>query len=80
MVNYVCECMLTATGKWVRYDENGKMLKVWFHITGTLAQLYPDQAGHTYYYDTKTGIMAKGDLLIDGVLCHFDEETGALMQ
>lgn len=77
---YVYYCIINKTGKWVRYDENGKMLKGWVHITGTLAQLYPDQAGNTYYYDTKTGIMAKGDLLIDGVLCHFDEETGALMQ
>ncbi len=75
---YVLECLKEHTGKWVRYDENGRMLKGWVTIEGTLAELYPDQAGNTYYYDTKTGLMAKGDVTIDGVSYHFDEITGVL--
>ncbi len=65
-------------GKWVRYDENGKMLKGWVKIEGALADCYPDQSGNVYYYDYKTGLMAKGDITINGTLYHFDELTGAL--
>ncbi|MBR1860940.1 MAG: hypothetical protein IJ796_03645 [Lachnospiraceae bacterium] len=76
------ECVYNAikkkSGKWVRYDENGKMLKGWVKIEGALATLYPDQVGNTYYYDTRTGLMAKGEVKIDGVTYHFDEITGAL--
>ena len=65
-------------GKWVRYDENGIMLKGWVKIEGALAECYSDQAGNVYYYDQKTGLMAKGDVTINGVQYHFDEITGVL--
>ena len=71
---------LAGSGKWVRYDENGKMMKGWCEITGTLAELYPDQAGNTYYYDEMTGLMAKGEVTIEGVSYYFDVNTGALVR
>ncbi len=52
------------------------MLKGWVEIKGDLARICPEQAGNVYYYDKFTGAMAKGDLVIDGKLCHFDEVTG----
>ncbi len=67
-----------GTGKWVRYDNEGKMFKGWVTIEGDLAALYPDQAGNTYYYDRKTGLMAKGATVINGKEYYFDEITGAL--
>ncbi len=73
---FVESAIRQRTGKWVRYDENGKMLKGWVTISGALADCYPDQAGNTYYYDHKTGLMAKGNLSIDGQMYHFDEVTG----
>ena len=54
------------------------MLKGWVTITGTLAEVYPDQAGNTYYYDHYTGLVAKGRLTIDGNAYYFDEITGVL--
>ncbi len=66
------------SGKWVRYDNNGKMLKGWVKIEGELANLYPDQAGNVYYYDRKTGLMAKGMTVIGGTTYYFDEITGVL--
>ena len=65
-------------GKWVRYDENGVMLKGWVKIQGQLEKYYPDQVGNIYYYDHKTGLMAKGNVTINGVQYHFDEITGVL--
>ncbi|MBR1861923.1 MAG: hypothetical protein IJ796_08730 [Lachnospiraceae bacterium] len=65
-------------GKWVRYDENGAMLKGWVTIEGALAEKYPDQVGNTYYYDTKTGLMARGFITLGGTTYHFDEVTGVL--
>ena len=79
MEDLVYEFMRSGRGKWVRYDEKGKMLKGWVTIDGILAELYPNQAGNTYYYDTRTGLMARGDVTIDGVECHFDEITGKLL-
>ncbi len=64
------------TGKWVRYDEKGRMLKGWVKITGALAECYPNQVNNLYYYDQKTGLMAKGYVTINGIQYHFDEETG----
>ncbi len=69
-----------GTGKWVRYDANGAMYKGWYTVEGQQATIYPSQAGNTYYYDPKTGLMAKGDLVIDGVAYHFDEITGVLQR
>ena len=54
-----------GTGKWVRYDENGHMVKGW----------QTTDKG-TYYFDLITGAMAKGAGDIDGVPCAFDKYTG----
>lgn len=54
-----------GTGKWVRYDENGHMVKGW----------QTTDKG-TYYFDLITGAMAKGTGDIDGVPCAFDQYTG----
>lgn len=54
-----------GTGKWVRYDENGHMVKGWQQTENGL-----------YYFDLITGAMAKGTGDIDGVPCAFDEYTG----
>lgn len=54
-----------GTGKWVRYDENGHMVKGW----------QTTEKG-TYYFDPTYGTMAKGVTEIDGVPCAFDQNTG----
>ena len=53
-------------GKWVRYDENGHMVKGW----------QTTEAG-TYYFDTVYGTMAKGLADIDGSRYYFKVTTGA---
>ncbi len=54
-----------STGKWVRYDENGHMIKGWqTNDTGT------------YYFDIVYGTMAKGHVIIGDNECYFDENTG----
>ena len=57
-----------GTGKWVRYDENGHMVKGW----------QTTDKG-TYYFDLITGAMAKGTGDIDGVPCAFDKYTGVAL-
>ncbi len=54
-----------GTGKWVRYDDEGHMVKGW----------YTDENG-TYYFDHTYGTMAKGAVEINGSPCYFDEVTG----
>lgn len=54
-----------GTGKWVRYDAQGHMIKGW-------------SADKRYYFDTIYGTMAKGDAVIDGRTYHFDKNTGVL--
>ena len=54
-----------GTGKWVRYDENGHMVKGW-----------DETENGKYYFDLETGAMAKGETVIDGVSCRFDAYTG----
>lgn len=54
-------------GKWVRYDENGQMIKGW-----------NTNENGTYYFDLITGAMAHGTVEINGKTCHFDEATGIL--
>ena len=54
-------------GKWVRYDENGHMVKGW----------QTTEAG-TYYFDSVYGTMAKGDVVIDGQSYYFNKDTGIL--
>jgi len=57
-----------GTGKWVRYDENGHMVKGW----------QTTEAG-TYYFESITGAMAKGSVTIDGENYYFDENIGILI-
>ncbi len=76
MGELVLKYMNEKNGKWVRYDDEGRMCKGWVTIEGALAEKYPDQIGNTYYYDTRTGLMAKGKITIDGVEHFFDETTG----
>ncbi len=54
-------------GKWVRYDENGHMIKGW-----------DTNENGTYYFDPIYGTMAKGNATIDGVTYTFDKATGIL--
>ena len=56
-----------GTGKWVRYDENGHMIKSW-----------STQNGNVYYFDEQTGAMAKGTVEINGQTFTFDWATGIL--
>lgn len=76
MAQCVLDAMLSRSGKWVRYDENGRMLKGWVHITGALADKYPNQRGNIYYYDTRTGLMARGWVKMGGHTYYFDPVTG----
>ena len=54
-----------GTGKWVRYDENGRMIKGW-----------SEKDNNTYYFDEQTGAMVKGWANIDGTDYYFDTVTG----
>ncbi len=58
-----------AKWKWVRYNENGHMIKGW-----------NDKDGNRYYFDPITGAMEHGTRMIDGVIYHFDEMTGILVK
>ena len=53
-----------GTGKWVRYDANGHMVKGW-----------DTNNDGTYYFDQVYGTMAKGIVTIDGNLYLFDVDT-----
>ena len=86
MADEVYNAMQDKTGKWVRYDWDGSMIKGWYEVCdankGTT--LYPTQAGNVYYYDEQTGLMAKGYVDMynkeDGTWWtgHFNEITGTL--
>jgi hypothetical protein len=80
MGEQVRQMILSGKGKWVRYDQNGRMMKGWVTIIGTLAEIYPEQAGNRYFYDYTTGLMAKGWTTIGGTRYFFDEMTGVLQQ
>ena len=54
------------TGKWVRYDETGKMIKGFF----------TDAEGNNFCYDTITGAMIKGAVEFDGISYFYDEWDG----
>ena len=58
-----------SNGKWVRYDENGRMIKDW-QVT---------KEG-TFYFEPVTGSMAKGRVVIEGKEYNFDQITGVLQQ
>ena len=55
----------SSGGKWVRYDENGHMVKGW-----------NEQNGNRYYFDLVTGAMAKGIVNVDGTSYYFNVDTG----
>ena len=76
MGEQVKKAIENKTGKWVRYDWTGKMIKGWYKVTEYEAEYYPTQVGNVYYYDYKTGLMAKGKTIIDGETYYFDEITG----
>jgi len=78
MAEQVIREIHNRSGKWVRYDENGKMYKGWYTVEGAQATIYPEQVGNTYYYDHRTGLMAKGEVEIEGRVYYFDEVTGVL--
>ena len=52
-------------GKWVRYDEDGHMVKGW-----------TANSNGRYYFDLITGAMMKGLVNINGTNHYFDEITG----
>ena len=74
MSKQIEDAIKNKSGKWIRYDENGKMYKGWVKLENWKEK--PEQNGNTYYYDYKTGLMAKGKTIIDGKEYHFDEVTG----
>ncbi len=78
MANQVVAAIHEGTGKWVRYDADGKMYKGWYTVSYSEAALYPSQVGNTYYYDPITGLMAKGYVIIGGRTYHFNEVTGVM--
>lgn len=80
MAEQVIREINNRTGKWVRYDANGKMYKGWYTVQGADAKIYPDQVGNTYYYDQMTGLMAKGEVEIGGSVYYFDPITGVLQK
>ena len=59
----------STNGKWVRFDDSGKMIHGWFS----------NNIG-TYYYDLSNGAMYKGWNRIDNKDYHFDETTGIMIQ
>lgn len=56
-----------GTGKWVRYDKDGHMVKG-----------FDTNDNGTYYFDKTYGAMVKGLQTIDGVLYYFDPVTGIM--
>ncbi len=76
-----------GTGKWVRYDENGRMVKGederfggWYRfdeVSGAMVKgWYTDANGRRYYYDRETGQMLHGYAMVDGRYLYFDYKTG----
>ena len=77
----VLEAIRNHSGKWVAYDNEGRMLKGWIAVAGEYEEIYrEDQYGNVYYYDNRTGLMAKGWVTLDGTTYHFDEVTGVLIK
>ena len=66
------------TGKWVRYDYDGRMIKGWFTVDGADIFDTPQLAGNRYYYNDITGAMHKGRLDTDGQIFFFDDVSGTL--
>ena len=59
-----------GTGKWVRYDAAGHMIKGW----------YTAPSGKTWYFDKTYGTMAKGYCTIGKTEYLFDTKTGLLLR
>ena len=73
--DFLIRSIKEKTGKWVRYDAGGELIKGWYTEDGSIV---PGQKGNVYFYDQQTGLMAKGWITIEGVRCHFNEVTGVL--
>lgn len=78
-------------GKWVRYDENGFMIKGWYTTSdgrsyyydltyGTMVKGWFTLDGDKYYFDSITGVMAKGTVKIGKKTYNFDPATGKLIK
>ena len=80
-----------AGGKWVRFDENSRMVKGedcrngdWYYFdetTGEMARGFKSFAtggSKTVFYDYSTGVMQKGETAIDGEWYLLDNVTGAV--
>ena len=59
-----------GTGKWVRYDAAGHMVKGW----------YTAPSGKTWYFDKTYGTMAKGYCTVGSTEYLFDKKTGLLLR
>ena len=77
-------------GKWVRYDENGGMIKGedcqngnWYRFDEKTGEMlkgwFTDAAGNRYYYNDITGCMEHGTVVIADVSYTFDAVTGILL-
>ena len=81
-------------GKWVRYDENGAMIKNedyryggWYffdEVTGAMTKSFTNISDNTaygkwVYYDEVTGQMAHGEDCINGNWYRFDDITGKMV-
>ena len=60
--------------KWIRVDNDGKMIEGWFSVKGDNLKYYPDQEGKTYYYDPSTKEKIVDLNIINGVICLFDKD------
>lgn len=57
----------SSGGKWVRYDQEGHMVKGW-----------SIRDNKSYYFDPETGAMVKGTTTINGITYTFNKDTGVL--
>lgn len=64
---YKTETPGSTNGKWVRYDESGRMITGWYN-----------NSNGRYYYDPTTGAMSKGLTTIGGKKYYFDDSTGVM--
>lgn len=80
----------SSGGKWVRYNENGEMMKGedyryggWYYfepITGAMMKgPVTLEDGRKVFYDTVTGQMLKGHQIINGEEYYFEEANGNLI-
>ena len=79
----------STEGKWVRYDENGHMVKgvqlyeknqSWYQfdvITGAMIKgWFTTKSGNDVYYDAVTGILKENDFTLPGLKLEVDYDTG----